>query len=63
MFRPNLYFCLVVLVLTFQSTNQALAQKNDWVDEKSNPLAYDKGSSLGEMLEFEKNIANRLTHS
>ena len=63
MFRPNLYCCLVVLVLTFQSTNQALAQKNDWVDEKSNPLAYDKGSSLGEMLEFEKNIANRLTHS
>jgi hypothetical protein len=54
---------MVVTALTLQATNQAFAQTNDWVDEKSNPLAYDKGSSLGEMLEFEKNIANRLTYS
>lgn len=54
---------MVVIVLTFQAKNQTLAQTNDWVDEKTNPLAYDKGSSLGEMLEFEKNIANRSTYS
>lgn len=54
---------MVVIVLTFQATTQAFAQANEWIDEKSNPLAYDKGSSLGEMLEFEKNIANRLTYS
>ena len=63
MSRLNLYFCMVVVVLTFQFNRLVFAQTNDWVDEKSNPLVYDKGSSLGEMLEFEKNIAKRLTHS
>lgn len=63
MFRLNLYFCMVLLALSSQASNQTLAQINNGVDEKSNPLAYDKGSSLGEMLEFEKNITQRLTHS
>lgn|GEM_PF-1677069 len=43
--------------------NKSYAQTNEEVQEKPNPLSYDQGSSLGEMLAFEKNMATRLTHS
>jgi hypothetical protein len=30
---------------------------------ESNPLSFDQGSSLGEMVEFEKKLSNRMSHS
>lgn len=63
MFRLNASFCMVIVALTFFVSNQPAAQQNDRLDESPNPLNFDKGSSLGEMLEFEKSISNRLTHA
>jgi len=62
LFRLNVSFCMATIALTIQVLNQSYAQTNDLIDETPNPLTYDQGSSLGEMLEFEKNISKRLTH-
>jgi len=58
LFHLKSSFLIWSTTLTVLGFGQAQAQVVE-----SNPLSFDQGSSLGEMVEFEKKLSNRLSQS